>query len=134
VTKFKTYKCGPYTFKSYMKPVGHGYEIGFMYKGRTYFMSNFIHKTEATTWWTKFNKEIMSFSKKFYMANKMPFTWYCNFLGNHLYTCYYNWLETVFTKHETNFKRAFSKDIRKYRTLKKHMNPKTTHPWTFRAA
>ncbi len=134
MTKFRTYKYGPYTFKSYMKPAGHGYEVGFIYRGRTYFMSNFIHKAEATKWWARFNKEIMTFSKKFYMSQKMPFTWYCNFLANHLYTCYYNWLEQVFTKHETSFKRAFTKDYKKYTMMKKQMNPKRNYAYTIKVA
>lgn len=129
MTKYQTYKCGTYTFKSYFKPVGQGFEIGFIYHGRTYFMSNFIHKTEAITWWKMFNKEIMAFSKKFYMNDKMPFSWYCNFLSKHLYQCYYNWLDSVFNKHERTFKRAFTKDIKKYNTMKKKFAYNTKQPF-----
>lgn len=119
MTKGKTYKYGPYTFKSYCKPVGHGWEVGFTFQNRNYFVGNFIHKAEATQWWALFNKEIVSFSKKYNFAKEMPFNWYCNFLSNHLYTCYYNWLDKVFNKHESNFKKAYGKDFKKYMKLKK---------------
>lgn len=134
MTKFKTYKCGPYTFKSYCKPVGHGWEIGYTYKGRNYFTSNFVNKTEAVTWWKKFNSEIVSFCKKFYMSNKMPFTWYCNFMANHMYKTYYTWLDQVFAKNGKTFKRAYTKDARKYATLKKRTNFKTTPAFGFKTA
>ena len=133
MTKFTTYKCGPYTFKSYFKPVGQGYEVGFTYKGQSYFTSNFVHKTEAMTWWKKFNMEIMTFAKKFEPSNKMPLTWYCNFMANNLYKCYYTWLDMVFAKHETTFKKAFSKDFKRYASMKKHA-PKTATRYYFKAA
>jgi hypothetical protein len=133
-TKTKTYKFGPYSFKTYFKPAGNGYEVGFFYKGTPYFVSNFVQKSEAQTWWTKFNKEIQSFSKRYYASNKMPFTWYCNFMAKHLYTCYYNWLDKVFARHETSFKRAFTQDIRKYTTYKKGFSHKTAHPLPFKVA
>lgn len=123
MTKYKSYKCGPHSFKSYCKPVGKGYEVGFNYHGRNYFVGNFIHKAEATKWWATFNKEIQSFSKKFWVSNEMPFNWYCNFLSNHLYKCYYTWLDKMFMKYEVNFKKAYSKDYKKYMKMKKHSDP-----------
>jgi hypothetical protein len=123
MTKFKTYKYGPYTFKSYCKPVGKGFEVGFTYHGRNYFVGNFIHKAEATKWWSQFNKEITTFSKKFSVSDEMPFQWYCNFLSNHLYKCYYSWLDKAFTKYETVFKKAYSKDYKRYVKFAKEMHP-----------
>ncbi|MBK9322356.1 MAG: hypothetical protein IPM97_05280 [Bdellovibrionaceae bacterium] len=119
MTKTKTYKYGPHTFKSYMKPVGNGWEVGFTYQGRNYFTGNFIHKAEVAKWWGIFNKEIVSFSKKFNFSKDMPFNWYCNFLSNHMYTCYYSWLDTVFNKHEATFKKAYTKDFKKFMKMKK---------------
>ncbi|WP_413290998.1 hypothetical protein [Bdellovibrio sp. HCB337] len=127
MTKTKSYKYGPYTFKSYCKPVGQGWEVGFTYQNRNYFVGNFVHKTEATKWWTLFNKEIVGFSKKFTMSADMPVTWYCNFLSNHLYTTYYTWLDKVFNKHETTFKKAYTKDFKRYMKMKKHMTTGTKH-------
>ena len=129
MTKTKTYKYGPYTFKSYCKPVGHGYEVGMTHHGRSYFVGNFIHKAEAVKWWSTFNKEISAFSKKFWVSNEMPFNWYCNFLSNHLYKCYYTWLDKMFLKYETNFKKAYSKDYKKYMKMKKHSDPTEKYPF-----
>jgi hypothetical protein len=53
----------------------------------------------------------------------MPFNWYCNFLSNHLYKCYYTWLDKMFMKYEVNFKKAYSKDYKKYMKMKKHSDP-----------
>ncbi|MGZ3806434.1 MAG: hypothetical protein ACXVB4_19650, partial [Pseudobdellovibrionaceae bacterium] len=69
--------------------------------------------------WTMFNKEIVGFSKKFNFSKDMPFAWYCNFLSNHIYTCYYAWLDKVFVKHETSFKKAYSKDYKRYMKMRK---------------
>jgi len=127
MTKTKTYKYGPHTFKSYCKAVGQGWEVGFTYKNKNYFISNFVHKTEATQWWSFFNKEITSFSNKFTASADMPFAWYCNFLSNHLYTCYYSWLDKVFNKHETTFKKAYTQDFKKYMKIKKASHKEDTH-------
>ncbi|MFN3454399.1 MAG: hypothetical protein ACK41T_05510 [Pseudobdellovibrio sp.] len=118
MTKTKNYKLGKNTFKTYFKPVGKGFEIGFTYKNRNYFTSNFVNKTEATKWWSFFNKEITSFSKKHWLSNNMPFVWFCNFLNNHLYKTYYSWLDKVFNKHEENFHNAYKKDYKKFLKLK----------------
>src|SRR5437868_14531711 len=114
VTKTKTYKYGPNTFKSYMKPVGNGWEVGFTYQNRTHFVGNFVHKTEATKWWGLFNKEIVGFAKKFAWPKDMPFAWYCNFMSNHLYTTYYTWLDKVFNKHQVTFKKSYTKEFKRY--------------------
>lgn len=119
MTKTKSYKYGPYTFKAYAKPVGQGWEVGFTYQNRNYFVGNFVHKAEVSKWWSLMNKEIVSFSKKFKISTEMPFAWYCNFLANHLYTTYYTWLEKVFNKHEVSFKKAYAKDFSRYMKLKK---------------
>ncbi|GEM_PF-647539 len=123
--KTKTYKYGPHTFKAYCKPVGQGWEVGFTFKNQPYFVGNFVHKTEAMKWWTMFNKEIMGFSKKFNMPADMPFAWYCNFLSNHLYTTYYTWLDKVFNKHEATFKKAYTKDFKRFMQMKKQNPPKS---------
>lgn len=113
-TRSRQFKCGRNTFKTYFKPAGKGYEIGFTYGGRNFFTSNFINKTEATKWWGFFNKEITSFCKKHWLSNNMPFNWYCNFMTNHLYKCYYTFLDKVFFKNETTFKKAYSKQYKQF--------------------
>ena len=39
IMKSKTYKYGNYTFKSYYKKVGYGYEVGFTFGSKTIFGS-----------------------------------------------------------------------------------------------
>lgn len=110
----RQFKCGKNTFKTYFKPVGKGYEIGFTFGGRNFFTSNFINKTEATKWWGFFNKEITTFCKKHFLSNNMPFNWYCTFMTNHLYKCYYSWLDKVFFKNETTFKKAYTREYKQF--------------------
>ena len=126
MTTFKTFKFGPYTFKSYYKPVGNGFEVGFTHKNRNYFVGNFVHQFEAKQWWGYFNAEIKSFATKNPVTSAMPFTWYCNFLSNHMYTCYYTWLDKMFTKHEFTFKKAYNKDYKKFMNYKKSYKPSMT--------
>jgi hypothetical protein len=123
MTKSKNYKLGKNTFKTYFKPAGKGYEIGFVHKGRHFFTSNFVSKPEALKWWTHFNSEIESFSKKYWVSNKMPFMWYCNFMNNHIYKCYYSWLDKVFDKHELNYHHAYKKDFKQFLKYKGKPTP-----------
>lgn len=132
MTKTKTYKYGPNTFKSYMKPVGSGWEVGMTHHNRNFFVGNFVHKTEAIKWWAMCNKEIVGFSKKFALPKDMPFAWYCNFMANHMYSCYYAWLDKVFSKHQITFKKTLSKDFKRYARLKKAQPmPTKTNPAYF---
>lgn len=124
----RNFKCGKHTFKTYFKPAGKGFEIGFTTGGRNFFTSNFINKTEATKWWSFFNKEITSFSRKYWVSNTMPFAWYCNFMTNHLYKCYYGWLDKVFNKNEITFKKAYSRDFKQF------MKYRAKFPTEFRRA
>lgn len=120
MTKTKNYKLGKNIFKTYFKPVGKGYEIGFTFKGKNFFTSNFVNKSEATKWWSHFNKEITGFSKKYWLSNKMPFMWYVNFMNNHMYKTYYSWLDKVFDKHEATFHSAYKKDFKQFLKFKNH--------------
>jgi hypothetical protein len=136
MTKTKTYKYGPNTFKTYFKPVGKGYEVGMTYQDRPMFVSNFVRKTEATKWWGMFNKEIFGFAKKYNYTHTMPFSWYCNFLANHLNKFYFNWLDKVFAKHEITFKKSFTRDAAKYSKMaktKKSHSPTPHHPYMLKA-
>ena len=119
MTKNKSYRYGNYTFRAYFKPVGHGYEVGLICKGRSLFVGNFIHKREATSWWMQFNREIRHFATNYVCSKKTPHTWYFNFLSNHLYTCYYRFLDKMFGKYNRDFKRAFQKDVHVYKRMKK---------------
>jgi hypothetical protein len=119
MTKTKTYKYGPNTFKAYLKPVGAGWEVGCTYQNRNFFVGNFVHKTEATKYWAMFNKEIVGFCKKFAWTKDMPFAWYCNYMSNSLYTGYYAWLDKVFNKHQITFKKSYAKDFSRYTKMKK---------------
>ncbi len=124
MTKFKHYKYGPHAFKTYFKPAGDGWEVGMTYHGRNYFMGNFVFKNEATQWWNFFNKEIKSFCHKYHYTKMASFSWYCTFVANHLYKCYYSWLDKQFYKHQHMFKKAYSRDYKKFMKFKRKATTK----------
>ena len=116
------YKYGNYSCKAYKKPCGKGFEVGFTMGGHQIFVGNFIHAKEANAWWTKMNKEMHSFSRKYTAAANAPVTWTAKFMSNYIYKSYYSYLDQAFTKYQRGFDQAVRKDERRYTKFKK------THP------
>ncbi len=125
MTTTKTFKYGKYTCKAYKKPVGKGFEVGFIFGGTPVFVGNFIHPTEANGWWTTMNKEIRRFSKKYWGTPKTPMAWYGKFLSHYLYKCYYNYLDKKFTKYQRTFTQAVRGHERRHTTFKRYAPPTT---------
>ena len=113
------YKYGKYSCKAYKKPAGKGFEVGFTLGANEIFVGNFIHATEANAWWTKMNKEMHTFSRKYAAAPNAPMAWTTKFMSNYLYKSYYSFLDTCFTKYQRGFTQAVRKDERRYSAFKK---------------
>jgi hypothetical protein len=126
--KTKNFRNGKYACKSYLKPAGRGYEVGFTLGGAPLFVGNFIHSSEANQWYSRMNQEIKSFSKKHPVGKTYPKTWFSHFLKSHLYKNYYSFLDKTFTRHEKSFTREFKKNQRKYKKLKSKWQPKERTP------
>lgn len=120
MTKFKNYKFGNMNFKQYWKPVGHGYEVGFMYGNKTVFVGNFIHINEANQWFTKMGQVLRAFFSKHEYMHTASTTWYTKYIGNYLYKSYYEWLDKCFTKHNRTYTRATSADFKRYQTMERN--------------
>lgn len=120
MTHKKTYKFGKYNCYAYLKTVGRGYEVGFYFGTTPVFVGNFIHKTEATQYWTALNKEFKHFAKKYWMGPETSFSWYAKFFTNHLYTHYYNYLDRKFA----SYKRTYTHEFKKYETKYKKVSKK----------
>lgn len=118
----RTYKYGKYTCKAYKKAAGKGWEIGFSFAGHEVFVGNFIHTAEANAWWTMMNREVGKFCRKYAAAPNASTTWTSKFMSNYFYKCYYNFLNSKFTKYQRGFTQAVKKDERRYTAFKK------THP------
>jgi hypothetical protein len=109
-----------------MKTVGEGFEVGFWQGQDKIFVGNFIHSAEANTWFTMMNKEIKKFSKQYAVGPSFPMTWYKHFAKTHLYKCYYNYLEKIFSGYQKDYNHAFKKDLVKYNKMKKHWHYRTS--------
>ena len=117
--KNKTYKFGRTHLKCRFANVGHGYEVSVTFDKKTIFVGNFIHQSEAARWWGMMNREILSFTRTFFWNAKVSKTFYGSFFSNTLYKTYYSFLDKMFTSHNKNYARAVSRDMKKYRTMKK---------------
>jgi hypothetical protein len=117
--KTKTFSTGKISCRTYVKTVGHGWETGFVFNGRTLFVGNFIHQREATTWYATMNREISRFARKYTVGTRFPITWFANFVRNHLYKTYYQFLDRTFTRYNRTYNSAVASDIRKYQRLRK---------------
>jgi len=109
----KSFTWGDYTFKGYFTKAGNGYEIGYKFNNKTYFVSNFIDRAEATKWWAMSQKWMTTFCKTEYFPN-MNKAFFGTFMGNYLYTEYYNFLRGVIAKNYTDFSKNYKKDFAKF--------------------
>ncbi len=121
MTKNKNYKFGHTNIKMTCRTVGYGCEVCVQWDHKPIFMGNFVHKVEANRWWGLMNREMRTFTNTYWYHKKMATSWYANFLSNHLYKTYYTFLDKAFTKYNKTFKRAVVRDMKKYRTLKRHL-------------
>jgi len=126
---------GPKTLKcwSYYTSAGEGWEVGFTFQGKTLFVGNFIHKKEATQWYSMMNTEITKFSKKFTFGPKFPVSFFKKFIETHLYASYYTHLDKIFTQYTRSYKKAHVAHVQKYASMKKTWAPKESAPF-YRAA
>lgn len=116
----KTFICGDFTFKGYFVKAGNGWEIGYRFNNKTYFVSNFIDHTEAKKWWTLSQKEVRSFCKNEFYPN-MNKVFFGTYLGNFLYTHYYNFLRTVISANYQVSHKNYRKDVVRYtKEFRKH--------------
>jgi len=134
--KTKLFKYGTHKYKSYFKPVGKGFEVGFMYGTKSLFVGNFVKKDEAMTWFTMMNQEITKFSGKYFHHVKAYSTnaFYHKFASNNLYKHYYDYLDKCFGKYTKNYHREFMRDVKSYERMKKHWAKKENTTYTRRVA
>ncbi len=118
--KSKFIKHGNNRFKSYLKPVGKGYEVGFCHGSKQLFIGNFINMQEAQTWYSMMEKEFHRFSKKYWAHPMKANAFYFKFITNNLYKHYYDYLDKCFGKYTKNYHREFSHNVKVYNRMKKH--------------
>lgn len=113
----KMFQCGEYTFKGYFKKAGTGYEIGYKFNNKNYFVSNFIDHDEAKKWWSLSQKYVTTFCKnEFYPQMNVAF--FGNFMGNYMYNHYYTYVKSVATKNYAWSHKNYKKDFARYTKYK----------------
>jgi hypothetical protein len=115
----KTYEFAGYTFKTYFKKAGHGYEVGLTSGSNTYFLGNFVNEKEARKWWGYFNKQVSSFYKKFSYNEEYPREFYGKFMGTFLYKEYYTFLADLFDGYDKYYDKQFDKSFQRYEKMMK---------------
>ncbi len=113
----KTFYCGDITFKGYFVKAGNGWEIGYKFNNKNYFVSNFIDQTEATKWWALSQKWVSTFCKTEYYPN-LNKAFFGSFMGNYMYTQYYNFLKGIISKNYQFSNKSYKKDFAQYKKFK----------------
>jgi hypothetical protein len=132
--KTASYRFGKFFFKAFFKPVGQGWEVSVTFDRKNIFVGNFIHRAEASTWWNIVNREIRTFTKTYWIANKAAKTWYGNFFSAHLYKNYYKYLDRLFARYQRTYSTQFSKNVRRYNSARRNWNPQDRFYLTRKAA
>lgn len=109
----KAFHYGDFTFKGYFVKAGTGWEIGYRFNNKNYFVSNFIDHAEAKKWWALSQKEVRLFCRNEYYPH-MNKAFFGNFLGSYLYTHYYNFVRGVVAKHYHISHKSYKKDFALY--------------------
>jgi hypothetical protein len=123
----KTFKCGKTPCKTYIKPVGKGWETGFVFNHSPVFVGNFIHSAEATRWYKMMNNEITRFGRRYTAGHKFPTPWLKNFVTNHLYKTYYTFLDGIFTQYNRSYGNAVRREVHRFnRTKGRYTTPNKT--------
>ena len=113
----KNFTCGEYTFKGYYKKAGTGFEIGYRFNNKTYFVSNFIDQTEAAKWWTMSQKFMTTFCKNEFYPH-MDKSFFGTFMASFMYNHYYTFVKTMAAKHFTFSQKNYKKDFARYSKFK----------------
>ena len=127
--KTRTYRNSSLTCKSYLKPAGNGYEVGFKFGTKLVFVGNFVKSTEANAWYTQMNKEIRLFNKRYTVSKTFPKSKYSHFLSAHLHNKYYSFVNRLVPKHNRAWNRTLQQDTRTFAKLAKKASPKERRPF-----
>lgn len=102
-------------FTCYYRANGQSYEVGIYANGKQFFFGNFINKAEAYAWYKEMNAKMVYFMGHYEYMPNMKSNWYFNFAKNYFYNAYYAFLNRAFSKYNTEYKKAFSTDMKMYK-------------------
>lgn len=122
--KTKNYRTGTQACKSYLKPAGNGWEVGFKFGPKATFVGNFVNSKEANEWYRMMNNEIRSFAKRYRVSPKFSKARYGHFLTAHLYNKYYTFINKCLSANKRTWTKELNKDLRTFRRLSKNTAPR----------
>jgi hypothetical protein len=117
--KTKVYRNKNLVCRTYIKPVGQGWECGFVFGGTPIFVGNFIHRPEAVRWYALMNREIRLISKRFAVGRELPLAWCKHLIKNHLYKTYYVFVDRLLVRHVGEAHRGLTKDVRQFKKIRR---------------
>ena len=112
----KNFTWGDHTFKGYFIKAGTGFEIGYKFNNKNYFVSNFIDRSEASKWWMMSQKHMTTFCKNDF-SSEMNTTFLTSFFASYMKNHYYNFLKTVIAKNHDFSMKSYKKDFARYSKL-----------------
>lgn len=126
--KHKTFKSGNHFCKTYLRPEGHAFEVGFQHGKKTLFVGSFVRQADANLWYNVMNREVRKIGRRFKVGANWPTTWFEHLVTSTLRRQYAN-LQTRFaTRDAREATRTEKKCVRQYRKLTRRWESRGRRP------
>mgnify|MGYP003572928010 CR=1 FL=1 len=126
--KTRNYRNGNSTCKTYQKPAGRGWEVGFLYGTKPLFVGNFVHSREANEFYSIMKREVGKFAKRYKVGKTYSQSWFKAFIGAHLHKYYYAYVNKQIRKHYTWANQTYGKNLRTYKRISRRWAPQEKTP------
>lgn len=126
--KQKTFKSGTFTCKTYIREVGHSFEVGFQQGKNLLFVGTFTRSADASLWYGLMNREIRKLGRRFSVGQKWPTTWFHHLVRSTLNKRFTAFQARVIVRQARDAARVERKCVRQYRRLARRWEGGTRRP------